>query len=196
MRCRWFDCTEKWTSRKPSRWQPSPMQDATTRKQARERSCAASAQTRAVTWTGCLAASAGRRTCGTPAPGFFGRPAPGRYPPRPRYRRSNPSCLAFRRVIDFSIIRTPDIRSGRMIPCILGALDGLGTLSMMVVMAAALLLPAFVTFDRLVKREHDLFADAWEADGRPHGIFWRPEILFRPSLRLFRSGLATNRCML
>ncbi len=69
-------------------------------------------------------------------------------------------------------------------------------LSMMVVMAAALLLPAFVTFDRLVKREHDLFADAWEADGRPHGIFWRPEILFRPSLRLFRSGLATNRCML
>src|SRR5712692_2350244 len=69
--------------------------------------------------------------------------------------------------------------------------------SIMVVMAAALLLlPAFVTFDRLVKREHDHFAQAWEADGRPHGMFWRPEMSFRPSVRLFRSGLVTNRCML
>src|SRR5438067_4539960 len=62
-----------------------------------------------------------------------------------------------------------------------------------VVLVATILFPAFFTFDALVKREHDFHREAWEADNRPFGMFWRPErVGYRSRVR---SGLATNRCM-
>ena len=33
---------------------------------------------------------------------------------------------------------------------------------------------AFITFDQIVKTEHDLFFSDWEQDGEPRGFFWRP----------------------
>jgi hypothetical protein len=66
--------------------------------------------------------------------------------------------------------------------------------SIIVVMTAGVLLPCALTFDRLVKREHDLYSDAWEADGRPQGMFWRPGGGWF-SFVLFGSGRAANRCM-
>lgn len=65
----------------------------------------------------------------------------------------------------------------------------------LLVMTATLLLPSFRAFDRLVKRQHDLHPGSWEKDGRPEGMFWRAEA---PSFSLvsFRSGIATQRCMM
>ena len=38
----------------------------------------------------------------------------------------------------------------------------------------AVLICAFLTFDRLVRREHDLHRHQWETDGRPIGFFYYP----------------------
>ena len=44
-----------------------------------------------------------------------------------------------------------------------------------VAIVASVMLSGYFTFDRLLRREHDVHADAWIADGRPIGMFWRPE---------------------
>jgi hypothetical protein len=36
------------------------------------------------------------------------------------------------------------------------------------------LLTAFISFDSLVKIQHDQYPDAWQAAGSPWGFFWRP----------------------
>lgn len=65
------------------------------------------------------------------------------------------------------------------------------------VMVPALLLPSFFAFDAFVRREHDFHAQAWNADGRPHGVFWRPPGS-GSSWGVFSfdwaAGRATNRC--
>jgi len=38
----------------------------------------------------------------------------------------------------------------------------------------AVLLYAFVLFDRLLRAEYEDQRQIWEADGRPRGYFWRP----------------------
>jgi hypothetical protein len=38
----------------------------------------------------------------------------------------------------------------------------------------AVLLYAFVLFDRLLRAEYELHRAVWEADGKPAGFFWRP----------------------
>lgn len=32
----------------------------------------------------------------------------------------------------------------------------------------------FVVFDQLVRYEYENFREAWEANGRPFGFFWKP----------------------
>ena len=39
----------------------------------------------------------------------------------------------------------------------------------------AVLLYAFVLFDRLLRAEYEQYRQAWETDGRPAGFFWRAE---------------------
>ena len=39
----------------------------------------------------------------------------------------------------------------------------------------AVLLYSFVLFDRLVRFEYEQHRASWDADGRPHGFFWRPQ---------------------
>jgi hypothetical protein len=36
------------------------------------------------------------------------------------------------------------------------------------------LISCFVVYERLVKRQYEIARDAWEADGRPPGVFWAP----------------------
>jgi len=65
-----------------------------------------------------------------------------------------------------------------------------------VAVAATTLFPSFFAFDAIVKREYDLHREAWDADGRPSGMFWRPagyESLSRRERR--SSGRATQRLM-
>ncbi len=57
-----------------------------------------------------------------------------------------------------------------------------------IVLAIALLLYAFSTFDRLVRAEYENAREAWEADGRPRGFFWKA-----PECTLCRSTWALNR---
>jgi hypothetical protein len=52
---------------------------------------------------------------------------------------------------------------------------------------ATVLIPSFVAFDRLVRHEAASHPEAWIADGRPNGMFWRP---------LGGSHWAKNRCMM
>src|SRR5262245_63673293 len=52
------------------------------------------------------------------------------------------------------------------------------------------LLGAFATFDRIVRREYATFRENWEQDGRPAGFFWRPAELG------LTSGAATQWAML
>ena len=62
------------------------------------------------------------------------------------------------------------------------------------VFVGGIFIPVVVTFDRLVRRQHDHHLDAWEADGWPRGLFWRPgggAFLFA----FLGSGKAANRCM-
>jgi len=55
------------------------------------------------------------------------------------------------------------------------------------------LFPSFFAFDALVKREYGLHLEAWEADGRPYGMFWQPDgVEFRSRSR---RGRPTQRCM-
>ena len=65
---------------------------------------------------------------------------------------------------------------------------------LLLAMALTVLFPCLLTFDALVRREHDLYLAQWEADGRPQGMFWRTERA-RYSLASFRSGFATQKCM-
>ena len=57
--------------------------------------------------------------------------------------------------------------------------------------AVAALLYAFVLFDRLVRAEYSSDRRSWEADGRPHGFLWRA-----PESTWFRRSLATPRLSL
>jgi hypothetical protein len=50
------------------------------------------------------------------------------------------------------------------------------------------LLAYFITFDRLVRREHKQHRSHWEKDGRPRGIFWSP-----PDTGLWVGNGARNR---
>jgi hypothetical protein len=61
---------------------------------------------------------------------------------------------------------------------------------MLVILALAIsaLLYSFVIFDRLVRTEYAQDRAAWEANGRPHGFFWRA-----PECTMFRSAWATHR---
>jgi len=56
------------------------------------------------------------------------------------------------------------------------------------VLAVALLLYAFAMFDRLVRAEYEGAREAWEADGRPRGFFWKA-----PECTWYRSAWALNR---
>ena len=42
-------------------------------------------------------------------------------------------------------------------------------------LVATTLFPSFFAFDALVKREYELHREVWKADGRPYGMFWRPD---------------------
>ena len=63
-----------------------------------------------------------------------------------------------------------------------------GTFSVILVLAVAMLLYSFAMFDRLVRAEYKQDRQAWEADGRPRGFFWRA-----PECTWFRSAWAINR---
>jgi hypothetical protein len=65
---------------------------------------------------------------------------------------------------------------------------------LMFAIGATMLYPAFFAFDKLVRRQHDLYREEWEADGRPNGMFGRLE--GGGYWAALRSGFATNRCML
>jgi hypothetical protein len=62
---------------------------------------------------------------------------------------------------------------------------------LVLVIALATLLYAFVMFDRLVRAEYEHDRAAWEADGRPRGFFWRA-----PECTWFRSAWSINRLSL
>src|SRR4051812_39784312 len=53
------------------------------------------------------------------------------------------------------------------------------------------LLYAFILFDRLLRTEYQEFRNAWNADGRPVGFFWRA-----PECDRFTSNLARVRLSL
>lgn len=57
--------------------------------------------------------------------------------------------------------------------------------------AAAVSIYSFATFDRLVKAEYELHREAWTADGRPRGFFWRA-----PECTWFDSSMALHRLVL
>ena len=61
-------------------------------------------------------------------------------------------------------------------------------MSIILAPAAFALLYSFAILDRLVRTEYAQDRSAWEADGRPHGFFWRA-----PECTWFRSAWATNR---
>jgi hypothetical protein len=54
-----------------------------------------------------------------------------------------------------------------------------------------ILLWAFLTWDSLIKLEHEKFHQQWLNDEKPSGMFWR-STKSRPS---FRSGIATQKFM-
>jgi hypothetical protein len=56
------------------------------------------------------------------------------------------------------------------------------------VLTVAVLLYALVMFDRLVRAEYEGAREAWEADGRPRGFFWKA-----PECTWYRSAWALNR---
>jgi hypothetical protein len=55
-----------------------------------------------------------------------------------------------------------------------------------------ILLWAFITFDNLIKLEHQKFHFQWMKDGEPSGMYWRPANFHRS----FRNGMATQKSML
>jgi len=60
-----------------------------------------------------------------------------------------------------------------------------------VVLLVPVLFYAFFLFDRLVQAEYQEHREAWEADGRPAGFFWRP-----PESRFLACGPARTRLAL
>jgi hypothetical protein len=58
----------------------------------------------------------------------------------------------------------------------------------LIIVGLALLLYAFLMFDRIVRTEYEKNRIVWEADGRPCGFFWNA-----PECTLVRSGWARNR---
>jgi ferric iron reductase protein FhuF len=54
-----------------------------------------------------------------------------------------------------------------------------------------LLVWAFITWDNLIKLEHEKFHQQWLNDGKPTGMFWRSS----KSRRSYRSGMATQKFM-
>ncbi|SRR6266487_164427 len=59
-----------------------------------------------------------------------------------------------------------------------------------------ILLASFIMFDRLVYLEYEFYRKNWEADGKPHGIFWVPQELtsFGGRIVKFRSTIASKKC--
>jgi hypothetical protein len=57
-----------------------------------------------------------------------------------------------------------------------------------IVAAAAVVLYSFAMFDRLVRAQYELYREAWLADGRPRGFFWRA-----PECTWVRSAWSRNR---
>jgi hypothetical protein len=64
--------------------------------------------------------------------------------------------------------------------------------SLGVLLSAAL--TGFWSFDRLVRLEYASYREQWEADGRPHGIFWVPRECMGQSYVRFGCTRAMNRC--
>lgn len=62
---------------------------------------------------------------------------------------------------------------------------------LLLLVAAGVLIYSFATFDRLVRAEYDLHREAWTADGRPRGFFWRA-----PECTWFDSSVALHRVTL
>ena len=56
-----------------------------------------------------------------------------------------------------------------------------------IVVAIAVLLYAFLLFDRVVRAEYENAREAWEVDGRPRGFFWKA-----PECTVYRSTWALN----
>src|SRR5438128_8882494 len=82
-RCRWFPCTEKWTSRNPRRSHAAANARESTRKLRRLRKFHTWGIMRHVTCTGLCRDNGARATCGVPARAPFGlRPARFRLPPQ------------------------------------------------------------------------------------------------------------------
>jgi hypothetical protein len=63
-------------------------------------------------------------------------------------------------------------------------------LVVLVVIVASVMLFTYFTFDRLIRRQHDEHVDEWIADGRPIGMFWRPD----GARFSFRSRWAMDKC--
>ena len=57
-----------------------------------------------------------------------------------------------------------------------------------IIAAAGVLLYSFAMFDRLVRAQYELYREAWLADGRPRGFFWRA-----PECTWFSSAWSRNR---
>ena len=70
-------------------------------------------------------------------------------------------------------------------------------LIVVIVMFAAILALAFVSFDQLVRLEYKFHRVSWEADGKPHGFFWVPSQSKGSGAMLtkFGSTVARNRCV-
>jgi hypothetical protein len=66
------------------------------------------------------------------------------------------------------------------------AVIGLCALGFILAMA---LIGAFNSLDQLIEHEYQSYREAWERDGRPSGMRFRP-----PEATYFRSGLAFQRC--
>ena len=61
----------------------------------------------------------------------------------------------------------------------------------LLLVGAGVLVYSFVTFDRLVRTHYEFHREAWMADGKPRGFFWRA-----PECDWFASSLALHRLSL
>jgi hypothetical protein len=68
------------------------------------------------------------------------------------------------------------------------ALIGLCAFGLILVLA---LIGSFHALDRLIEHEYHSYRDAWERDGRPNGMLFRP-----PEATYFGSSFAFHRCAL
>jgi hypothetical protein len=67
-----------------------------------------------------------------------------------------------------------------------------GFIPILLLAGAAVLVYAFLTFDRLLRAQHEFHREAWIADGRPSGFFWRAP----DSGRWFASTVSLHRVTL